>query len=27
MRLMQNPIVRGLAVAAIERQLRRRLPL
>jgi hypothetical protein len=27
MRLMQNPIVRGLAVAAIERQLRRLLPL
>lgn len=26
-RLMQNPIVRGLVLAAIERQLRRKLPL
>jgi hypothetical protein len=27
MRLMQNPIVRGLLLAALERQLKRRLPL
>jgi hypothetical protein len=27
LRLLQNPIVRSLALAAVERQLRRRLPL
>jgi AcrR family transcriptional regulator len=27
MRLMQNPIVRGLVLAALERQLRSRLPI
>ena len=27
LRLLKNPIVRGLIVAAIERQLRRRMPL
>lgn len=27
LRLLQNPIVRGLVMAAIERQLKRRLPM